>query len=322
MINIKEIVEKIKASYPKIRVEEKVKINEQFTADYIIIQGLKIKAIFIPFKKIPDNLWENYVKGENSEIAYYYDSSKIYIASFQLNGATLQELTNIDLIFTPFKNEIIFNQFELLEKHKTILDMFYRFEHNIIELDNSESGLVNLENELKLLRLIDHNKGGFTHHIKWDEYHEKDSLIPSWYNSGRRGQYYNIAGKFEMSLIIKFTPFSDEELVKRRENLLTVEFYAKGRWLHFLYRESRRESYKSSEPLLIDDIYNKGSKMYEYSSIENDLNLHLDYFRLSNDNKKDTTEMHWESNLNRLQTLLKKTLSTCKAEGIKRSYFD
>lgn len=321
MINIKEIVEKIKTSYPKIRIEEKVKINEQFTADYIIIQGLKIKAIFIPFKKIPDNLWKNYVIGENSEIAYYYDSSKIYIASFQKDGATLQELTNIDLIFIPFNNEITFNQFELLEKHKTIIDMFYGFEHELLELNNSDKGLSNLITELKLLKLIDHNEGGFTHHIIWDEYHEKDSLIPSWINSGN-GQYYNIAGKFEMSLKIKFTPFSDEELVKRNENLLTVDFYAKGVWLNFPYRMRSRKYYKSSEALLIDDIYNKGFKTNEYYSTEKDLKLFLDHFHLSNDNKKDTTEMHWENNLIRLQSLLEKTLSTCKAEGIKMSYFD
>ena len=71
MINIKEIVEKIKTSYPKIRIEEKVKINEQFTADYLIIQGSRIKAIFIPYKKLPDNLWGNYVSGKNSEFSYY-----------------------------------------------------------------------------------------------------------------------------------------------------------------------------------------------------------------------------------------------------------
>ena len=73
-------------------------------------------------------------------------------------------------------------------------------------------GLSNLITELKLLKLIDHNEGGFTHHIIWDEYYEKDSLIPSWINSGN-GQYYNIAGKFEMSLKIGTFALSQETVL-------------------------------------------------------------------------------------------------------------
>lgn len=33
MVNVKEIVDKIKSTYPEIRIEEKVIINEQFTAN-------------------------------------------------------------------------------------------------------------------------------------------------------------------------------------------------------------------------------------------------------------------------------------------------
>lgn len=325
MINIKAIIEKIKSSYPELRIEEKVKINEQFIADYVIIQGLTIKAIFIPYKKLPDNLWENYVSAENSKIAYYYDDKKIYVGEFEINGARLIELTNIDSIFTPFKNEIAFSQFELLEKHKTILDLLYGFEHNLMELNKSDKGLSNLITELKLLRLIDHNEGGFTHHIKWNEYHEKESLVPSNYWDGT---YYNIAGKFEMSLNIYFTPFSDEELERRTvlsqgntkmfPNQLKIEFDAKGVWSHFPDRKNRRESYKSSEPILIHNDL----KIYEDNRIKSDLNINLDYFRLSVDNEKDTTEIYWESNLKRFEALLKKALSACKADGIKFSYFE
>lgn len=52
MIRIKEIVEKIKYSYPKIRVEEKVKISKQFIADYVKISteniylDIKINPIY------------------------------------------------------------------------------------------------------------------------------------------------------------------------------------------------------------------------------------------------------------------------------------
>ncbi|MBL0330031.1 MAG: hypothetical protein IPP64_11575 [Bacteroidetes bacterium] len=317
MINIKAIVEKIKSSYPQIRVEEKVKINEHFIADYVIIQALTIKAIFIPYKKLPDTLWEKYVSGENSKIVYYYNDKKIYVGEFGVNGARLIELTNIDSIFTPFKNEIAFNQFEILEKHKTIVDLLYGFEHKIIPHCNNGSGLVYLKSELKLLRLIDHNKGGFTHNIRWDEYHEKESLVPSNYGDGT---YYNMDGKFEMSLNIKFTPFSDKELVKQDENQLTIKLYAKGVWLHFPDRKDIRKSYESSKPLLLHDY---GSlKIYENNSIKNDLNIALDYFRLSNNNRNDTTELHWPSNLKRFEILLKNALSVCEKEGVKSSYFE
>ncbi len=97
MLNIKAIVEKIKSSYPEIRVEEKVKISKQFIADYVIIQGITIKAIFTPYKKIPDNMFVEYVRGENANVTYYYDSQNIYIGVFEVNAARLIRYEDLSL---------------------------------------------------------------------------------------------------------------------------------------------------------------------------------------------------------------------------------
>jgi hypothetical protein len=288
MINIKAIVERIKSSYPKIRVEEKVKINEQFTADYVIIQGLTIKAIFIPYKKLTDDPCSSPLSEDYKKLAFFYDENEIQILEVAFNDCKLSDINNESYIFEPFHKKWQPTNRSIYKNCKMTLDKLYHFCKSIDELNSSGNNIETIEHQLRTESLIFNDVSEqpiYNKVIIWKENCQKDSLVST--NSNYAGLFYNSEGDFDLSLEINFVPLDDDHPKQSETNQLEVRFSAKGKWKEYKKFRDRRTYNKSAKDSDLPEIYAgfKDSDGLEYR-IKKDYKVSLDnyFYRTSINN--------------------------------------
>jgi hypothetical protein len=240
MKNIIEIVEKIKSIFPEIRVIEKVKFNKHYTADYVIIQGLKIKAIFISLKIFPDNICEKLVLQPYEKKTFYFIENKIKIVENSYTVCNLIEV-NYSSIFDLFYENLQPINRSIYKTYEIILNKLYQFSKIIDELHGIDNSIKTLEEQLKTQVLIYNDVSEqpfYNKKISWKDYAKRDSLVPT--NPNYSGYFYNCEGEFNFRFEIKFLPLDNELSKQDAQKQLEVSFHANGNWK--VYKKFRDRS--------------------------------------------------------------------------------
>jgi hypothetical protein len=164
----------IKDSFPDIEVFESLKINEYFTASYVIAQNGIIKAVFVPYKPKPESLNGRdkdlyyHSSGITDGITYYFDNNKVYKNIPGIKVIEIEEISSNEDILKPFSKDIFVKEFEFFEQDiESCLIEISRFQKIAIEKFNGNKCLYSQIHLLQTDYTSKYKRYSFLQNIKY-----------------------------------------------------------------------------------------------------------------------------------------------------------
>lgn len=165
----------IKDNFYNIDVHKNVKINDYFTANYVITQNGIIKSVFVQFKNVPENLSSNerdsfyHSHGTTDGITFYFANDKIYRNIPGLKFIDIEEVADEDVIFNHFSKEIFKNNNVIFnEEIKNCLIELESLQRFAIDKFQGNDNLGSLINQLKIKYTDNIKLQSFLHNIKYE----------------------------------------------------------------------------------------------------------------------------------------------------------
>jgi hypothetical protein len=231
----------IKENYPDIEVFENLKINNYFTAKYVVAQNGIIKAVFVNYKSKPDSLPKDDIdlyyssSGKTDGITFYFSNAKIYRNKQGIRTAEIEEITNKEEILKLFSKDVFVMEYEVIDKNiESCIKEISILQKIAIEKFN---GINNLDTQIHLLQIdyiSNYKRKAYFHNIKYKN--SENEIFEIWlsYNSEfHQIKFKEECGKeyingFELNFIGKNPYLNYQRVVddckKYQETLMNTEY--------------------------------------------------------------------------------------------------